>query len=76
MAWEVVVSGTSDDGHAVEMRWTSFGKGRAKVEKYELFRDGVKVGYAVTGTDATANWSKVKLGMIYDSDLSQWIYPA
>lgn len=54
--WDVVAQTTTPGGHRVEMRYRQFGKGRAKVQKWLIFRDGVKVGYAVTDRDADTNY--------------------
>lgn len=54
--WDVVRKTTTPGGHAVEMRHRQFGKGRARVDKWLIFCDGVQVGSAVTAGDADTNF--------------------
>jgi hypothetical protein len=64
--WNTVRTETADDGHKIEMRYREWGKGRSKVCKWEIYRDGVKAGYAVTAQDADANFERVLSGLVHD----------
>lgn len=54
--WTTVQTQTSPDGKTVELRYRRFGKGPTKLDKWEIYRDGVKVNYAVNQADANANF--------------------
>lgn len=63
-AWKILNTDTLVDGSTVELRYAEFGKGRAKVRSWKLFRNGKQVGYASTAEDAAANWERVRAGMV------------
>lgn len=60
--WQVAAQDTDVNGAAIMMRYAVFGKGRAKLKKWELFRNDEKVGYAVNAADAEVNFARVKNG--------------
>lgn len=62
--WRIVRNETDEKGHTVEMRYAEFGKGRSKIRKWELYRDGQRAGYAVNAPDAEANFARVMSGYV------------
>lgn len=48
--------------NTIEMKYVEFGKGKAKLRKWEIFRNGVKAGYAVNEQDAEVNFRRVLIG--------------
>jgi hypothetical protein len=66
--WQIVAEDTDVNGAVVKMRYAEFGKGRSKIKKWELLRDGEKVGYAVNAGDAEVNFARVKSGLTRNTE--------
>lgn len=71
--WNTIRQETTDDGRTVELRYAEFGKGRAKLRSWKIFRDGVQVGYAVNETDADANFGRVMAGFVRDAETGNYV---
>lgn len=72
MSWSVVKSGTTKQGEPVELRFAEFGMGSAKLRKWEVFRAGVKVGYASTEGDAETNFARALAGLTRNTETGNW----
>lgn len=72
-AWQTVRTETSSDGHTIELRYAEFGKGRAKIRKWEIFRDGAYAGYAATEQDAEVNFGRVLSGYVRDVETGNYV---
>jgi hypothetical protein len=55
--WATIKSDTDVNGATIELRYREFGKGRTKVCKWRIFRDGKQIDYAVSEADAETNWT-------------------
>ena len=54
--WTTTHSEIAPDGAYVELRYAEFGKGKARMRSWKLFRDGFQAGYAANEADAVANY--------------------
>lgn len=61
-AWKTTRTGTANDGSEVQMRYAEFGKGRAKIRQWKIYRDGAQVDYAVNAEDAEENFQRALIG--------------
>jgi hypothetical protein len=65
--WKTIREETVEGDHVIELRYAEFGKGRAKVKSWKIFRDGVQVGYGATENDAHVNFTRATLGFVRDN---------
>lgn len=72
-AWQVIMSGTSADGAEIELRYAVFGKGRARLEQWRIYRDGSQVGYASTPEDAATNYQRALSGLVRDAETGRYV---
>jgi hypothetical protein len=70
--WKIIKRETTNDGHIVEMRYAEFGKGRAKLRKWEIYRDGTEAGYAVNASDAEVNFGRVLAGFVRNRETGNY----
>lgn len=70
--WKIVAEDTDVNGASIQMKYAKFGKGLGSVKKWELFRDGVQVGYAVTADDAEVNFGRVKAGATRNNETGRY----
>lgn len=61
--WQIVQDEVID-GHRIVLRYNEWGKGRAKIRKWEIDRNGIKAGYAVNPQDAAENYARVSAGYV------------
>lgn len=71
--WKTIRQETMTDGRTVELRYAEFGKGRAKLRSWKIFRDDVQVGYAVNEMDAHANFGRVMAGLVRDAETGNYV---
>lgn len=71
--WKTLRQETMKDGRIVELRYAEFGKGRAKLRSWKIFRDDVQVGYAVNATDADTNFGRVTAGFTLDTETGNYV---
>jgi len=60
------------EGNTIELKYAEFGKGRAKLRKWEIFRNGVKAGYAVNERDADVNFNRVSQGYMLNPETGKY----
>ena len=60
------------EGNTIELKYAEFGKGRAKLRKWEIFRNGVKAGYAVNERDADVNFNRVLQGYMLNPETGKY----
>ena len=61
-AWTTIKSEIAPDGAYVELRHAEFGKGRAKLRSWRIYRDGRDAGYASIPADVDVNYGRVIAG--------------
>lgn len=71
--WKTIRQETMKDGRIVELRYAAFGKGRAKLRSWKIFRDDVQVGYAVNEKDADTNFGRVMAGLVRDVETGNYV---
>ena len=70
--WRRVAEGIADDGAKVELFYAEFGKGKAKLCKWEIYRNDRKAGYAVNQQDADVNFSRVLAGLVLNPSTGRY----
>ncbi|TDC02670.1 hypothetical protein E1091_00265 [Micromonospora fluostatini] len=60
------------DGHLVQMYYGEFGKGRAKIRSWKLFRNGANAGYASIASDAEVNFDRVMAGLMLNRNTGNY----
>lgn len=56
----------------VDLRYYEFGKGKAKIKQWKIFRDGVEVGYGAVESDALANFQRVRDGATLNRETGRY----
>ncbi|TDD97201.1 hypothetical protein [Actinomadura rubrisoli] len=70
--WKVIRTETDDKGNTVELKYAEFGKGRARVKKWEIFRNGEYAGYAAIEPDADENFRRVLEGYVLNRETGRY----
>lgn len=64
--WKVVRSEKDDKGNTIELRYASFGKGKARVEYWRIYRNNEYAGYGSIESDAHVNFERVLAGATHN----------